>query len=450
MDYSSVSKPFPRVWALCVHQTQPDGSVHSVEAEALDKDQDTDNLATAVIYGLVKMAPHAVRPECLDELLQYEPLEQLPQVAYDEPRCKDRKYKPKPTSVHAAPLPLSGFEVKEPAADVDLLAALMPTADPDAHDDGKRHTLSPEQVQHLNKLTPALHDILRTRPDSVLTRWVKRVRNRNTAASTMSPYLLAISSSSQSGIEDAVAALDLEKFTSLKGAEKWLKYATLAAKGIKPPVAEIGFATAQATAAWKVLETMQRKDEALTGRTASNEDSMQYADNPRSREINTKVAAGVDDPNRHLIEVETVEKAYQECMAQLVGKLLFAYNRNGFDERALFKVKLIAKADLSKHQQRPEVAVWEAAKTFLDNSEGLPSFLPVYQPIRQVLDIVWEMFGENLDNDPEHADLMQEAKKLELRRIPGTLNQAYKVSTIHNVTVEKLQTNIDEVAASIL
>ena len=409
------------------------GSGPSREEVAFAKARQADRLEEAAIYGLVGLKPHVVvNHDLLDELRSHVPQESVPQVLHDPPTCKPRHSKSsggRGFVQHFTP-PKEPHDT-QPGQSQDLLALLVPTADPDAYDHGKHSpNLTEKQLQILGKVTSAAHDMLRKSPHSILNLGLKELRKKGneTLALTMSPWLLAIGSGSQQKLRHALAALDIEKFATCIGVEKWPQYAKHAADGgMNPviPVAEIGYATEQATKAWKVLATLRRKQEAMSGRMETGEASKQYGPdtNLKGLNINKSVVNNFEDPSRKLEEVETAELAYQLCMAELVGKLKLAYNSTGFDERALFKIQLIAKANLPKGHHRAAKAVWEAGKQLLDKAREVPAFLPAFQPVRQLLKVLWNVLEQNL----QYKALMERAGNAGLRRMSGTLDQAFKV-----------------------
>ena len=390
------------VFALAVQQN----GGPSKEEVHLDKARKEDRLANAAIYGLVELNPNVVvRRGRLDTLLSHVPQENVPQVPHDPPICKIKDSKPRGGrgSVHHTTSPKEDPHDSQPGQSQDLLALLVPTADPDAHDDGKHsHYQTPEQLQVLDKVTSAAQDMLKKSPLALLRSLLKLLKKKGneTLALTISPYLLAICSGSQQKLRHALAAVDIEKFASRKGAEKWLQYAIHAADGgMYPviPVAEIGFATDQASKAWKILATLRRKQEAMSGKTDIGEASKQFGPdtNTKGLNINNSVVNNVEDPSRTLEEVETAELAYQQCMAELVDKLKLVYNSTGYDERALFKIRLIAKANLPEGHREAAKAVWEAAKQLLDDAGEIPAFLPAFHFVRQLLKVLWNALKEN-------------------------------------------------------
>ncbi len=387
------------VFALVVHQD----SGLSREKLKLDKAQNADRLASAAIYGLVELNRKAVvRRDRLDTLLSHDivPQENVPQVLHDPPTCKPKNSKSRGSSgsIHHTTPSKKDPDDSQAGQSHDLLALLVPTADPDAHDDGKhsRHQTE-EQLQILDEVTSAAQDTLKKSPLAILRHLLGLLKKKGneTLALTMSPYLLAICSGGQQKLQHALSAVDIEKFASCKGVQKGPQYATHAADGSMTPVipvAELGYATEQASKAWKILATLRRKQEAMSGRTDSGKASKQFGPptNTKGLNINKSVVNGVEDPSRTLEEVETAELAYWQCMAELVDTLKLVYNSTGYDERALFKIQLIAKANLPEGHQEAAKAVWEAAKQLLDDSEDIPAFLPAFHFVRQLLKVLVE------------------------------------------------------------
>jgi len=412
----------------------------SREKLKLDKALKADRLASDAIYGLVELDPKVVvRSDSLDMLLSHVPQENVPQVLHNPPTCKPRHNKSRGSSgsIHHTTPSEKDPDDSQAGQSQDLLALLVPTADPDAHDDGKhsRHQTL-EQLQILDEVTSAAQDMLKKSPLAILRSLLELLRKKGneTLALTISPYLLAICSGSQEKLRDALAAVDIEKFASRKGVERWLQYAIHAADGGMYPVismAEIGFATEQAAKAWKILATLRRKQEAMSGRTDNGEASKQYGPktNTKGLNINKSVVNGVEDPSRTMEEVETAELAYQQCMAELVDKLKLVYNSTGYDERALFKIQLIAKANLPEGHRGASKAIWEAAKQLLDNAEDIPAFLPAFHFVEQLLKVLWNELRGSID----HTLLMDRAEKAGVKRMSGKLNQAFKVCFVGKV-----------------
>ena len=423
------------VFALVVYQNGV-----SREKLKLDKAQKADRLASDAIYGLLELDPKVVvRRDKLDKLLSHVPQENVPQVLHDPPTCKPKNSKSGGSSgsIHHTTPSEKDPDDSQAGQSHDLLALLVPTADPDAHDDGKhsRHQTE-EQLQIIDAVTSAAQDMLKKNPLAVLRHLLGLLKKKGnqTLALTMSPYLLAICSGGQQKLQHALSAVDIEKFASCKGVEKSPQYATHAADGSMDPVipmAEIGYATEQASKAWKILATLRRKQEAMSGRTDSGKASKQFGPptNTKGLSVNKSVVNGVEDPSRLLEEVETAELAYRQCMAELVDTLKLVYNSTGYDERALFKIQLIAKANLPEGHQEAAKAVWEAAKQILDDSEDIPAFLPAFHFVVQLLKVLWDELRAN----SHHELLMVCAEKAKVNRMSGKLNQAFKVCFIGKI-----------------
>ena len=416
------------VFALCVEQ---EGTL-SREERALDSAQKADKLATAALYGLADLMPNTVIPsQYWDQLPKYVPQTDEPQELHGPPVCnpkKSRSHGGSGTSGHSTPPPKGSQS--DPSCSEDLLACLAPTADADAHDEGKHSPeLTEKQLQLLDRVTTAAQDILKERPQGVLACWLKLLTRmgKDSQALATSPYLLAMCSRNCQQLQHALAAIDIEKLTSVKGIETWIEYAIRAAQGMDSviPVAEIGYFIKSAAKAWKIVATLKRKEEAMSGKTDTGEASKQFRGDEKAKNVNRAVVTNAEDPSRELSEAETAGLAYQQCMADLDDKLIFAYNSTGFDERALFKVLLLEMAGLHQGPQNAAEAVWQAAKQLLDGQcvGKIPPFLPVYQPVRQLLDVLWDMLKES----PQHKALMQDAEQAGLKRIPGRLTEAFKV-----------------------
>jgi len=61
----------------------------------------------------------------------------------------------------------------------------------------------------------------------------------------------------------------------------------------------------------------------------------------------------------------------------------------------LFKIRLIAKANLPEGHREAAKAVWEAAKQLLDDAGEIPAFLPAFHFVRQLLKVLWNALKEN-------------------------------------------------------
>lgn len=333
-----------KYFALIVRQK--DGVMR--ESVAIDKSYAADRLANAAIYGMVKVKPDVLFSRTrLDKLLKHDPQEAAPQVLYGMLTCKPkhRRSRGSRSSGHGFTPPDKDQHATQPGQSQDLLALLVPTVDP--NDDGKRSPqLTQEQLQIQSEVASAAQDLLRKSPHSILSSLlgVLRKKGNETLALTMSPYLLSICSGSNEKLCHDLAALDIEKLATLKGVET--QYAEHAADGMDPviPVTEIGYATEQISKAWKIAATLRKKDEATSCKTDSREASKQF----RFPDMNKSVFKAVEDPSRKLAEAETVGLAYQLCMAELDGKLKVAYSPSGFDERALFKTRLLEEANLPR------------------------------------------------------------------------------------------------------
>lgn len=441
---STVKKPL-KVVALAVRQNNRT----SREELILAKAKAADKLANAAIYGIVALKPDVMIARDLDTLLSHDPQEDVPQVLHNPPTCKAKHSKSSGSrsSVHHT-APETDQHDTQPGRSQDLLALLVPTADPDAHDDGKHSPKhNQKQLQILEEVTSAAQGVLKSCPKDILSSWLKLLRQKGneTHALTMSPYLLAMYSGSQQKLQRILAAVDIEKFSSCKGVETHPQYPNHAAEGsMNPiiPVAEIGYATQQASKAWKVLATLRRKQEAMSGRTGTGEASKQFGPdtNTKGLSVNKSVVGNVDDPSRTLTEAETAALAYQACMDELMGKLKLAYNSTGFDERALFKIWIIAKANIPKGHRSAAKAVWEAAKQCLDDTEEIPAFLPVLPLVRQLFKVLWNALSLL------YPVLMVRAEKAGLKGMSATLDQAFKVRLVGKLVIEQVYDHVASIA----
>lgn len=422
------------VFALCVEQ---EGTL-SREEKALHSAQKADELATAALYGLADLMPNTAIPsQYLDQLPRYVPQPDEPQVLHGPPKCNPKKCRSgggSSSSGHWTPPPKGSQS--DPSCNEDLLACLVPTADADAHDEGKHSPeLTEEQLRLLDYVTSAAQDILKTNPHGVLERWLKVLTRpgKESLALATCPHILAICSHNCQQLQHRWAAIDIEKFTSVKGIETWTQYAIRAAQGMDSviPVAEIGYFTKAAAKAWKISATLKRKQEAMSGLTDTGEASKQFRGDKKAKNVNKAVVTNAEDPSREPSEVETAWLAYQQCMADIDDKLVFAHNSTGYDERALFKILLLKMAGLHQGHQKAAEEVWQAARQLLDGGgvEKIPPFLPVYQPVRQLLNVLWDMLKES----PQHKVLIQDAEQAGLKKIPGRLTQAFKVHAAYRL-----------------
>ena len=105
-------------------------------------------------------------------------------------------------------------------------------------------------------------------------------------------------------------------------------------------------------------------------------------------------------------------------MDELVGKLKLAYNSTGFDERALFKILLVAKANIPRGHRNAAKAVWAAAKQCLGDAEEIPAFLPVLPLVRLLFKVLWALLKDSV----QYKALMQRAEIAGLNNMSATLD----------------------------
>ena len=413
--------------ALCVRTSGQ--NAQSGEEQKLDQKLGEDKLAIAGLYGLVPV-PDAFDRDHLDKLLQHTTQPKPPIKLYDPPTTNPRQQKKHSSHSSSQGAEEEQQSISEPAHCEDLFASLQLQAPADpSHDDvkhGPKQEQTDQQKQLSKQIASAKHELLLNSPAKVLKSWLDELMQKRGHALVTAPFFCALISGNKERYE--LAAIDIEKFATVKGMETWLWYAMHAASGCMAspiPVTEIGFATgleSKLLKAYKVLQTLHTEHEATSVQKVSGTETQQYG-GKRTSCINKAVAANANDPSRRLVEVPTAIDAYNQCMKELDGKLMIAYNRNGFDERALLKIYLIAKACLEKSQQDPPKAVWQAAKQLLDNPEHVPPFLPIYPVVKQLFKVLWEM----LKKEDAYAALMQDAEAAGLKALSASLDQVYQV-----------------------
>ena len=212
----AVKEPL-KVVAIAVRQLNGDVK----EKLIMRKLEAADKLANAAIYGIVALKPNVMFARDLDTLLSHKSQEDVPQVLHDPPTCKAKHSKSSGSrsSGHRTPPKKDQHDTKPGQSD-DLLALLVPTADPDTRIDSKHSpNLTAEQLQILEEVTSAAQCVLQSSPDIVLSSFLKRLlqQGNEPLALIMSPYLLAMCSGSQQELQRILAAIDIEKFSSCKG-----------------------------------------------------------------------------------------------------------------------------------------------------------------------------------------------------------------------------------------
>lgn len=305
-------------------------------------------------------------------------------------------------------------------------------------DEGKRSSfkpLSPFQESISNSLADAAHQMMKSNPQAVLKGVLEKMLHDPKRAWNLAPYMLAMTVRAYSALYK-LAATDIEAAATQKCIQTWPHYAINAANGMRPVfVWEVGYSRCLLSGRhwsrqWLSVQaaenlTPEMKREATTGMSGSQK-SLQFGAG-RLR-VNKKALEKMETDRTEMHSQPTAELARKFCMQELRNLIILTHSPSGFDERALLRIQLIELAELYEGPdclaEPPEEAVWTAAKKLLDDSASeIPMFFKGFGPVRQVLDVLHTM----LKDSDEHKELMEGAEQAGVKRLGGTLEQAFKV-----------------------
>lgn len=338
-------------------------------------------------------------------------------------------YKPKRRAQRKKPadqkLPFAPFAHEANTA--GLFNGVLPEPDDDTEDGVGKSRAEPANPELCHDLELAANDLLVSDPCMVLRNMLDRMLSKSATALWLAPYMLAMHSKIPGS---DMTAYDIEKGAVTPKMASWPCYATQAAAGVSTVIfmTEAGIATASGAEAVQVFESLEQKQEAISGLQHDGSRSEQFCIGEKARKVNAAMFRIIESPERKRQPHQrvTVRGAVRRCVRSIEGSISLTHSPSGFDERACMKTLLISKAMLHMgHEQlssSPQEAACQAANR-LRTSERLPVFFPGFRPLRLLLNVLWGM----LQTSNKYKGLMERAKRVEVKCLPAGLEWAAEV-----------------------